>query len=212
MKIKVTKPKPFTREWCEYFWDYYKWHTIATIILLIVIITSINDCAHRINYDLQIDYISEHQIFDDTAGALADLVSENIDDITENGKKQAYANIIDMKETPDPQYTQAMYTKYSAEMISTESFVFLVSKKYADELSEMGVFELSETWTSSASYNGYCISLKDCAELEKIGIDTSDLYIGIIKIRDNIKESKLEKAILNQENGIKFAKFLINER
>ena len=28
-----TVPKKFTSAWWEYFWDYYKWHTIATVFV-----------------------------------------------------------------------------------------------------------------------------------------------------------------------------------
>ncbi|MCR4720001.1 MAG: hypothetical protein K5768_10270 [Firmicutes bacterium] len=212
MEVYGVKPKRFTKEWWEYFWEYYKWHTIATIVLIILFITSINDCVHRINYDLQVDYISEHQISEEASNALTALIEENIDDVTENGKKEAYVTLLDMKENPDPQYTQAMYTKYSVEMAYIESFVFLMSKKYADELSDMGVFEASENWTSAPSYNGYCISLEDCTALKEIGIDTGDLYLGIIKLKEQEKVSEREKKLLQQENGIKFAKFLISKR
>ncbi|HAL63744.1 MAG TPA: hypothetical protein DCO93_04785, partial [Clostridiales bacterium] len=182
MEVYGTKPKRFTKEWWEYFWDYYKIHTIATAIIIIFIGITISECAHRINYDLQIDYISENQISDEAVNALTSLIEQNIDDITENGKPEAYVTYLDMGEHGDPQYTQAMFTKYSVEMGYTESFVFLVSEKYADQLSEEGIFEEASTWTSIPSYNGYCVSLEDCEILKEIGIDTSDLYVGVLKI------------------------------
>lgn len=212
MEVYGTKPKRFTKEWWEYFWDYYKIHTIATAIIIIFIGITISECAHRINYDLQIDYISENQISDKAVNALTSLIEENIDDITENGKPEAYVTYLDMGEHGDPQYTQAMFAKYSVEMGYTESFVFLVSKKYADQLSEEGIFEEASTWTSIPSYNGYCVSLEDCEILKEIGIDTSDLYVGVLKIRERDKASVRVKNRPKQENGIKFAQFLISKR
>ncbi len=212
MEVYGTKPKRFTKEWREYFWDYYKWHTVGAIILIILLITSVNDCAHKTHYDLQIDFISEHQISADFADALTALIEENIDDITENEKTEAFVTVLDMAENSDPQYMQAMFTKYSVEMGYTESFVFLVSKKYADELSSIGIFEESENWTTFPSYNGYCISLENCTALKEIGVDTSDLYVGVIKLRERGKESERAKKLPQQENGIKFAKFLISKR
>ena len=175
MEVYGTKPKRFTKEWWEYFWDYYKIHTIATAIIIIFTGITISECAHRINYDLQIDYISENQISDEAVNALTILIEENIDDITENGKPEAYVTYLDMGEHGDPQYAQAMFSKFAVEMGYTESFVFLVSKKYADQLSEEGIFEEASNWTSIPSYNGYCMSLENCEILEEIGIDTSDL-------------------------------------
>ena len=212
MEVYGQKPKRFTKEWWEYFWDYYKLHTIAGVFLLFILVISISECAHKIDYDLQVDYISEHQISDRSVTALTELIEKNIDDINENGKNQAYVTVLDMGEDADPQYTQAIYTKYSVEAGYTESFVFLVSKKYADILSEEDIFEKSENWTSAPSYNGYCISLDNCAVLKEIGIDTSDLYLGIIRLRDREKEAEREKKLPYQRNGIKFAKFLIDKR
>ncbi|MBR4724106.1 MAG: hypothetical protein IK072_05180 [Clostridia bacterium] len=212
MEVYGTKPKLFTKEWWEYFWDYYKWHTILGVLLMIVLIASITECASRINYDLQIDYISEHKISDSSVAALTGLIEKNIDDINENGKNQAYVTVLDMGENLDPQYTQAMFTKYSVESGYTESFVFLVSKEYADRLSNEDVFEKAENWTSAPSYNGYCISLENCDVLKEIGIDTDDLYVGVIKLREREKKSEREKKLPYQKNGIKFAKFLVSKR
>lgn len=212
MEVYGTKPKRFTKEWWEYFWDYYKIHTITFIIVLFFIISTINECSHRVNYDLQIDYISENTITEDYENALTALIEENIDDITGNGKSEAHITLLDMGEHGDPQYTQAMYTKYTIEMGYTESFVFIVSEKYANELGESGIFEPSENWTDIPSYNGYFISLENCTKLQEIGINTDDLYVAVMKIRERDKKAVREKNRLIQENGIKFAKFLINAR
>lgn len=212
MEVYGTKPKRFTKEWWQYFWDYYKIHTITAIIVLIVIITTISECAHRIDYDLQIDYISENPLFGEVSDNLVALIEDNIDDVTGNGKSEAYIVNLDMGDRNDPQYTQAMFTKYSVEMGYTESFVFLVSKEYADQLSEAEVFEKAESWTSAPSYNGYCVSLENCSALSEIGVDTSDLYVGVVKMRERDKESEREKNLPKQANGIKFAKFLVNKR
>ena len=210
MEVYGTKPKRFTKEWREYFWDYYKWHTIATIVAMIVIISTINDCVHRINYDLQIDYISEHMISDNASDALRELIEEHIVDVGKNGSPEAYVKVIDMSENADPQYTQAMYTKYSVEMAYTDSFVFILSKKYADTLSEEEIFEKAESWTDVPSYNGYCINLEGCKALDELGIDTNDLYLGIIKLRETKKESERNNKLLQQENGIRVANYLID--
>lgn len=211
MEVYGTKPPRFTKEWWEYFWDYYKLHTIAAVIVLIVIISSVVECARKVNYDLQIDYISENPVTSDAISALTPLIEENIDDVTGNGKNEAFVTYLDMGDRSDPQYTEAMYTKFSVEMGYTESFVFLVSKKYADILTEAGAFEEAKNWCNKPSYDGYCVSLADCAVLKELGIDTNDLYIGVIKMRERDRQKEREENIPKQNNGIKFAKFLVNE-
>ena len=211
MEVYGTKPKRFTKEWWEYFWDYYKLHTIATILVLTAVISTLVECAHRKDYDLQLDFISENPITTDAASKLTSLLENNIADVTENGKTEAFVTYIDMGEHSDPQYTQAMYTKFSVEIGYTESFVFLLSKKYADTVSEAGALEEAKNWCSAESYNGYCVSLSGCEYLEDLGIDTTDLYVGVIKMRERDKEADRIKNLPKQENGIRFARFLINE-
>ena len=212
MEVYGTKPKRFTKDWWEYFWDYYKLHTIAAVFVLIALISTISECAHKINYDLQVDLISENPVSSAGLEALTPFIEDNIDDVTANGKTQAYLNYIYMGEENDPQYMQAMYTKFSVEMGYTEAFVFLVSKKYADTLIDAGAFEPATNWCSVQAYRDCCVSLEGCEYLHNIGINTDDLYLGIIKMRERDKESEREKNKPKQENGIKFAKFLISER
>ena len=117
-----------------------------------------------------------------------------------------------MSENNDPQYFEAMSAKMMIEVGYTEAFVFLMSQKFADYMSDAGVFKPTSDWTEAESYNGYCISLKNCEVLETIGIDTSDLYIGIVELRERDGKSALNKNLPKQENGIKFAKFLLDKR
>lgn len=212
MEVYGTKPKLFTKEWWPYFWDYYKIHTIVCIVAAIVIISTINDCMHRTNYDLQIDVITENSVTQEALDNLTNIICENIEDVTCNGKNEAYITYIDMGENIDPQYSQAMYTKMTIEAIYTDSSVFLMSKKYADYMFENGILMPASSWTDAESYNGYAVSLENCEILENIGIDTSDLYAGVVNLRADDKEQLREKNRKKQENGVKFAKFLLDKR
>lgn len=210
MEVYGEKPKRFTKEWWEYFWDYYKLHTIAAVIVLIVIISTITECATRKHYDLQVDYISRTALSFEAQNALTELIAKNIDDVTKNGKTEAFLTYLDLGDRNDPQRFQAMSTKYAIEMGNTESYVFLVSKEYADQLIEGEVLLEAEKWCNAPSYKGYCIDLADCSILKDIGVETDDLYLCIIRMREKDLKSQLRHS--EQENGIKFAKFLINER
>ena len=208
MEVYGTKPKRFTKEWWEYFWDYYKWHTIGTVVVLIMVLSTIHECANRIHYDLQLDYISETPMSMQAQESLVTLMQNNIDDVTQNGKTEAFVTYLDMGKHNDPQYVQAMSTKYAVEMGSSESFVFLVSKDYADQLIEGEILVEASKWCNAPSYRGYCINLSDCKLLKDIGVNTDDLYVCILEMRDDVSEDKLSE----QENGIKFARLLIGER
>ena len=208
MEVYGQKPKRFTKEWWEYFWDYYKWHTIGAIVVLILIVSTITECANKKHYDLQIDYISETGMTMQAQDQLVALMEKNIDDVTENGKIEGFLTYLDMNKNSDPQYVQAMVTKFTLEMGTTESFVFLVSKDYAEQLLEAEMLVKAKEWCDAEPYKDYFISLADCTALKDIGVKTDDLYVCVLKLSDSDNEKKQ----LEQKNGIKFAKFLIGER
>ena len=40
-------PPKFTKKWWEYFWDYYKWHVIITVVAVLIASVTIVQCATR---------------------------------------------------------------------------------------------------------------------------------------------------------------------
>ena len=211
MEVYGTKPKRFTKEWWQYFWDYYKIHTISSVLAIFVIISTVSECKKQINYDLQIDVITRNSVSQEALDILSNTAREKISDVTGNGENEVYVSYIDMGIEGDPQLMEAMHTKMMIETGYTEAFIFFVSKEYADYMSDTGVFKPASEWTSAKSYNGYCIDLKGCETIENMGFDTSDLYLGIVELRERDKVSEREKNRPKQENGINFAKFLLNE-
>ena len=208
MEVYGTKPPRFTKEWWGYFWDYYKWHTIGGIIAIIVAISSISECAHQINYDLQVDYITENGISLEQEDSIRELIEKNIDDVTENGKKEAMLTYIDLGHEDDAQLHEAMQTKFMIEAGYSEGYVFIVTKKYADYFKDSGIFMDAAKWTDKESYDGYFVSLKDSKLLQSTGLDTEDLYAAVLITRSSNAKDKLHDK--KQENGIKFASRLIN--
>ncbi len=209
MEVYGTKPPRFTKEWWEYFWDYYKWHTIGTVIVLIIIVTTIVDSVNKVKYDLSTTFIAPIILTEETEQALTNLMEDNIDDASGNKKNEAFLTYLNMSDNSDPQYMQAMQTKLMIELGYSESFVYILSKQYADlfEGGE-GVLIPASDWTSKESYDGSFVSLNGNRYLEDLGLDTSDLYLAV---RDTRKDEKDDKfCIEKQKNGVKFAKFLIN--
>ena len=44
-------PPKFTKKWWEYFWDYYKWHVIITVVAVLIASVTIVQCATRPKYE-----------------------------------------------------------------------------------------------------------------------------------------------------------------
>ncbi len=212
MEVYGIKPKRFTKEWWGYFWDYYKWHTIGGGFVAFLVITSCVQCITQTKYDLQVDYISEYGILSEHEDALRALAEEKIEDVTGNGKNEVSILSLNMSQANDPQMMQAMQTKFVIEMGYSEGYAFILTKQYADLMTEQGVLEPTSAWAGEYANDGCVISLSGCTALSEIGIDASeqDLYIGIHKVREKEKEDELE--VKRYENGVRFAQYLINQR
>ena len=212
MEVYGVKPKKFTKEWWGYFWYYYKWHTAGVLFAMFLIVTTLVQCVTQTKYDLQVDYITENYIISEQEEKLTQIIEANIDDVTQNGKAEAFLMTFNMAENNDPQMTQALTTKLFVELGYSDGYVFIVSKKYADMVLEHGIMEDTSVWAGDLANDSGVISLAGCKVLSDIGIDAEeqDLYIGVLKMREDKKEDELE--IAKYENGKKFAQFLINQR
>ena len=211
MEVYGTKPKKFTKDWWGYFWYYYKWHTIGFGVALFVIVYTCVDCALQTKYDLQADIITETPVLEQQKEAFTEMMSANITDASGNGQVDTFVLGLSTGGEMDPQAIQAIQTKLMLEPQYSESYIFVLSKKYADMFTEYGCWEKSSTWTDAQpEADGCMVSLAGCSVLEDIGIDTQDLYIAVRTIRDKETDDEYKKA--QHENAVKFAQYLISQR
>ena len=209
MEVYGEKPKLFTKEWWDNYFYYYKVHTIVAIVACFVIGYIVYTDLNATKYDLSIDYIAEMGITTEQCELIEQLAAENIDDVTGNEICDAYVMMLNMGESNDIQYAQAMQVKFMTEQAYSEAFVFIMSKQYADMMCESGIFEEASVW-SGADEEGECVSLVGCKAFEGSGIPVDDLYLAVRKLRE--EETDDEEQIAKYENGKKFAKYLIDER
>lgn len=208
MEVYGTKPKKFTKAWWEYFWMYYKWHTIALVFAAAIITTSAVQCANSPKYDLQADYIADTLFTDEQKANLEQLLCENINDASGNGKNEAFVLHLDMAESENVQVTQAMQTKFWLEQGFSDSYLFIGTEKYIRQLAATEIFEPAEKYFSGA--DGYYASLSGCEALENINIDTSDLCVAVRSVRDDDKNDEFQQK--QYENALLIAEQLIGTR
>lgn len=209
MEVYGEKPKLFSEKWWENFFYYYKVHTIVAIFVLLTAGYLIYSDVTAVKYDLSIDYISEFGILSEQTDKIAEVAEGQIDDATGNGECDAFVLMLDMKPTQDVQFAQAMQVKFMAEQAYSDAFVFIMTKQYADMMCGNGLFENVSVW-SGTDEDAECISLAGCTAFDGSYIPVDDLYVAVRKLRD--KEEKDERKIIEHQNGMKFAKFLIDER
>ena len=82
-----TVPKRFTKLWWEYFWDYYKWHTISVAFVSILILVTAVQCATQVKYDMTITVAGDKYLSEDIQSQLSGELGEVIEDCDENGER-----------------------------------------------------------------------------------------------------------------------------
>ena len=211
-------PKKFTKEWWEYFWDYYKLHTIATAVILFLIIVSVVQAVTSIKYDFNLVYATNYILEDEKNNIIKTKIEENISDLDENGEINARVETLLYSDNEeDIQFSSAMYTKLQLSFVTEETMLFIIDKERMDFLLTAGdfvdVFSPVDEWyeedlTDKKVYkiNGviYGISLEDSEFFKSNQINSDNLYIAV---RRNLYED--EKVKENEENAIIVAKELL---
>jgi hypothetical protein len=217
-------PKRFTKAWWSYFWDYYKLHTIFTAIILAAAVGTLVQCATRIHYDLQITYAGDVMYTDESISNLENIMSEDIEDITGNNKKELRIQQLTIAKegtaNAGSEYNMAMITKLDMEFQGADSYLYIFSgeqlnrmlnRQYSEDL-----FEEVSAWakggidpalTSKKNGAEYAVSLKSNEYFEKLGFKTDDLYLLVRKIPQ--ADVDKEKSVLNHDNAVRLANKII---
>ncbi len=196
-------PKLFTKKWWEYFWDYYKLHTIVTVIAILVVVITVYQSATAPKYDFNVLYAGEYDLIDENAELLRQKMSEFVTDSDGDGKDGVALNIISFVEgSEDPRVEYALITRMQLEVADENSILYIfdetkapyymgnpemegafleVSRWLDDEVGEDGIY-LSDG-------KAYAVSLKHSKILKDCGINSENLYIAV---RNHVKEPNEE--------------------
>ena len=217
-----TVPKRFTKAWWEYFWDYYKWHTLGTAFALVLIAITAVQCATRIDYDLTLTAAGNMVLSNEQSQLITDKLSEYISDADKNGENHVFLQQLTMSsgETVDPQYEMAMSTKLTLEVAAGEGYLFLFTKEQADNYLNSGecegMFMQVSEWADEMpadnllSLSGgkpYAVKLSESKFLSDLGIDMSDCYLMMRLQRNDEKEEDV--ANTKYQNSLIAANLLI---
>lgn len=195
-----TVPPRFTKAWWEYFWDYYKWHVIITIIALLIAAVTITQCATREKYDMNIVYVGHMNYSQEEIEKTQELLEQHITDVDENGENSILFNQLVFLDTAgSEEYDYAIQTKLDVSFLDDCSFVYLFDKAQAElQLQKEAadeIFECTDSWAKGTEAEiltgpdgkGYAVNLKDSKLLKDNNIYCDDLYV---MIRQNYKDDK----------------------
>lgn len=206
MEVYGEKPQKFTAKWWGYIWDYYKWYMLTVLFIIFTLVTTLQQCATRPSYDLQITAVTEQELVLSQQEAIKQEAESIIADATGNGVNEVYIMPITMNEQSDAQTIQAGYARFTVEITMPEAYVFIVSQAYADAVIESEILESTDVW-ANGSADEYLVSLAGNEKLTALGIDTEELYLGVVKLFEGHQENDVEKT--RQENGVRFGRYLL---
>lgn len=212
-------PKRFTKKWWEYFWDYYKIHTIATVAIVVAIASTISQCVNKIDYDLSLVTTGLPLLSQEKDIALCTKMAEFADDVDgEDGTNVFITQIPIGVEGQDPEYEATLMQSFMIELGFGEGYIYLFSDECADSylnrddvtdsfmpISEWGIGDTDLEGRKIKLYMGeaYALSMEGNSLLEEAGIDTSDCYMMMRYPRYNEKDD--EQALKKFENAKKAA-------
>ena len=220
-----TVPKKFTKEWWEYFWDYYKWHVIIGAVLLAMITVTAVQLVTKIKYDAVVTYIGTAVYSEDAQKEIADSFAQITDDVNGNGKKDVQFQIISTASSKsaleNPQYTMAIETKTIFEIQTGESFLFIMDAEQVQKIYENGIADglfipvedwleeiNSEVEPADGAAGDYFVKLPTNAFFKNYEFECGDIYVGVRKIRENEDEISAKEQIA----AFKLANYLLSYR
>ena len=205
-------PKAFTKEWFSYVWDYYRYHIIIGIVVIVLAIYTVVEISTSVKFDANINFVSTLVITQENADKITDACEMTGMDIDENNEVNISFSQLNFTEENlrDPSLYSTMMNKLMATFATEEEYIYIMDEKMMNDIISMesteGLFVPVNVWaTTNHTETVYGASLKNSSILQENGIDSSDMFIMIRECyNDNDKELKIK-----QENAIKIAKFLV---
>ena len=180
-----------TKQKIEYIKDYYKWHIIIALLLVVALIFTIVHFATKEKYDIRLFYTGENYFGSDYAEGIYSL-TDFCEDVTGDGEVKLLFDQFCYGGLNDPQYLTTM-TATLEKMVAKENDVCLIlaDEGRAKMLGAMsGKFimqadfwaeEISEEKFLTVSGFPVAVNLSDSTYLKEREFPTEDLYLILLE-------------------------------
>ncbi len=214
-----TVPDRWTKDWWAYFWDYYKWHTIAIAAVVIAIAATVVQYVTRDKYDMIATYSGYKIYSEEETDRLQSALSQYTEDIDGNGEKSVFFQGLTFMGTQGAEeYDYAIQSKLDLQFVDDTSYLFLYDGKVLEMMA--GRASVSEQYTpvedwadtevddsllyKSEDGKAYAVKLDNSALLQQNNVYHDDLYV---LVRQNYSDK--EKNTLAYESAVRIANELI---
>lgn len=217
-------PPRFTKDWWEWFFEYYRVHIIAAAFAAFLVGVTVFQFTTRINYDVTVTYICETMPDETAQKKVADKLAEAVFDVNENGKTEVLfqAMLSSRDGVQNAEYTAAGETKKMLELQAGETFLFAACgsqvKSWENNGLLEGIFSPADSWLSeedktlsrAEGVSGkYFVKLPEDNLIKEFFGDNEDIYVAIREIRDKEDKQKAEKM---RDAGVMAAQYLLKTK
>ena len=132
--------KKFSPEWWNNYWFYYKWHTIAAVFVLVLVIGTIIDVVTRVKPDIDITIASKYIYSEEQLSEIETKISDLIDDINNDGVKKVQLFSLNTTAQPGDEMQAAAREKLYLEFAAGDTFIFFMDKDLFDIYNDDDLF------------------------------------------------------------------------
>ena len=201
------------KEKIQNYWYHFKWHTILSVFLIVVIAVSVTQCVNREKQDMIVVMFAYSMVADSQMSRVEEYIEQYATDIDGNGKVAVQVvNCSFNQKSGNRQYAQAVLQKVQA-MIATEpkAILYIVdenAEKYINTITENGVFE-SETKLLSEEFYSKCGGTEEYETLPE-GLKIAYRKISDTTMEKNELAKKVHSAAKEVYNKIPTKKTVAN--
>ena len=200
------------KEWFSNFLFYYSKHMIAIVFVVIIVVGSCISCANRVEYDLEMYYLSDKNISNKVFDNATQTFSKVIDDIdAEHGKVAFVHNLtIYTDNTANAQMNMAMTMKAFAEMSEGNGYLYIMNEDWKNYCEEDGLLGDISKYTGNAEPH-YALEITDNKLMNDLGVKIDGkLYVGVRVLNSDRSKDKMH--ILRHNNAIKALQYIIENK
>lgn len=196
----------------ENFFYYYKWHTVAAIFVILILLFGIKSSIDSKEPDLNILYVSDKVTAPEATNNFKKTLDENklIKDVNEDGEKYFYFEPLVLSFDDNSNQDYALYQKLQVQMFTGVQTLMLVHQyvleDYDGAFDNIGAYAGKDDKTFKGSEKFVTgISVEGNRLLEDIGINTENLYVSMhIRTEKQQEKGELEKEYKLAEKVLEF--------
>ena len=188
------------------YWYYYKWHTIAGVFVLILLVSTLVECAQKKTPDLTVAYVGYDYVQTD---GFRDDLSALVGDVNGDGTEYVFCDNVTIPREIKSEQDMMMSQKLMLMFVDGETRLFIMERDfldaYGDSFEDLDGILPAGKLEDAFEYGGrkIAVSTLECPQLAKYGLSKEGLYMGIISLNENNK-----KFAENYQTSVKLIKEL----